>query len=133
MLGEIEFLGDLWFKCVLLKIFGEVLMGLSEYGIYMLICIGFVEEIVVVCEFGVEICLVIGGGNIFCGMKGVVQGMECLQVDFMGMLVIIMNVLVMQSVFELIGVQMCVQFGIWMDEVCEFFICCCVIWYMEKG
>lgn len=70
MSGETEPASDLRYKRVLLKISGEALMGPTDYGIHMPTCLGFAEEIAAARELGVEICLVIGGGNIFRGMKG---------------------------------------------------------------
>jgi uridylate kinase len=133
MSGETETGSDLRFKRVLLKISGEALMGSTQYGIDMPTCLGFAEEIAAARELGAEICLVIGGGNIFRGMKGAAQGMERSQADSMGMLATIMNALAMQSALESIGVQTRVQSGIRMDEVCEPFIRRRAIRHMEKG
>lgn len=133
MPGDPESESDLQFKRVLLKISGEALMGPSEYGIHMPTCLGLAEEIAAARESGAEICLVIGGGNIFRGMKGAAQGMERSQADSMGMLATIMNALAMQSALESIGVQTRVQSGIRMDEVCEPFIRRRAIRHMEKG
>ncbi|MEL7541403.1 MAG: UMP kinase, partial [Pseudomonadota bacterium] len=132
MSGETETGNDLKYKRVLLKISGEALMGSTEYGIHMPTCLGFAEEIAAARELGVEICLVIGGGNIFRGMKGAAQGMERSQADSMGMLATIMNALAMQSALESIGVQTRVQSGIRMDEICEPFIRRRAIRHMEK-
>ncbi|MEM9181435.1 MAG: UMP kinase [Pseudomonadota bacterium] len=133
MSGETETGNDLKYKRVLLKISGEALMGSTEYGIDMPTCLGFAEEIAAARALGVEICLVIGGGNIFRGMKGAAQGMERSQADSMGMLATIMNALAMQSALESIGVQTRVQSGIRMDEICEPFIRRRAIRHMEKG
>lgn len=133
MAGEDETGSGLKYKRVLLKISGEALMGPTEYGIHMPTCLGFAEEISAARDLGAEICLVIGGGNIFRGMKGAAQGMERSQADSMGMLATIMNALAMQSALESIGVQTRVQSGIRMDEVCEPFIRRRAIRHMEKG
>ncbi len=133
MPSETETAADLRFKRVLLKISGEALMGPTDYGIHMPTCLGFAEEIAAARDLGAEICLVIGGGNIFRGMKGAAQGMERSQADSMGMLATIMNALAMQSALESIGVQTRVQSGIRMDEVCEPFIRRRAIRHMEKG
>ena len=125
--------GDLRFKRVLLKISGEALMGTSDYGIHMPTCLKFAEEISAARELGVEICLVIGGGNIFRGLAGAANGMERSQADSMGMMATIMNALAMQSALETIGVQTRVQSGIRMDEICEPFIRRRAIRHMEKG
>ena len=100
MPGETETDSALKYKRVLLKISGEALMGPTEFGIHMPTCLGFAEEIAAAQELGVEICLVIGGGNIFRGMKGAAQGMERSQADSMGMLATIMNALGMQSALD---------------------------------
>lgn len=121
------------FKRVLLKISGEALMGDTDYGIDMPTCLRFAEEIAAARKLGVEICLVIGGGNIFRGLAGAATGMERSQADSMGMLATIMNALAMQSALEAINVQTRVQSGIRMDEVCEPFIRRRAIRHMEKG
>lgn len=133
MPGDSDSASDLRFKRVLLKISGEALMGPTEYGIHTPTCLELAQEVAAARELGVEICLVIGGGNIFRGMKGAAQGMERSQADSMGMLATIMNALAMQSALESIGVQTRVQSGIRMDEVCEPFIRRRAIRHMEKG
>lgn len=124
---------SLRFKRVLLKISGEALMGSSDYGIHMPTCLKFAEEIAAARKLGVEICLVIGGGNIFRGLAGAANGMERSQADSMGMMATIMNALAMQSALETIGVETRVQSGIRMDEICEPFIRRRAIRHMEKG
>ena len=121
------------YKRVLLKISGEALMGDTEYGIDMPTCLKFADEIALAQQLGVEICLVIGGGNIFRGLAGAASGMERSQADSMGMMATIMNALAMQSALETIGVQTRVQSGIRMDEICEPFIRRRAIRHMEKG
>ena len=133
MSGETETGNDLKYKRVLLKISGEALMGSTEYGIDMPTCLGFAEEIAAARELGVEICLVIGGGNIFRGMKGAAQGMERSQADSMGMLATIMFALAMLSALESIVFQTRVKSGIRMDEICEPFIRRRAIRHMDKG
>jgi len=100
------------YKRVLLKISGEALMGDTEYGIDVKTCQRFAEEIASARNLGVEICLVIGGGNIFRGIAGAAGGMERSQADSMGMLATIMNALAMQSALEQLGVETRVQSGI---------------------
>ena len=124
---------SLKYKRVLLKISGEALMGPSDYGIDTATCLKFAKEIAAARETGAEICLVIGGGNIFRGLAGAASGMERSQADSMGMLATIMNALAMQSALESIGVQTRVQSGIRMDEICEPFIRRRAIRHMEKG
>lgn len=133
MAGDSETGTGLRYKRVLVKISGEALMGPTDYGIHMPTCLALAEEVSAARDLGAEICLVIGGGNIFRGMKGAAQGMERSQADSMGMLATIMNALAMQSALESIGVQTRVQSGIRMDEVCEPFIRRRAIRHMEKG
>ncbi len=130
---ESETAGEPRFQRVLLKISGEALVGDGEYGIDMPTCLNFAEEIAAAQELGVEICLVIGGGNIFRGLAGAATGMERSQADSMGMMATIMNALAMQSALETIGIQTRVQSGVRMDEICEPFIRRRAIRHMEKG
>ncbi|MEM9055335.1 MAG: UMP kinase, partial [Pseudomonadota bacterium] len=133
MAGEDDDKSDLKYKRVLLKISGEALMGDTEYGIDMPTCLKFAEEIKAARDEGAEICLVIGGGNIFRGLAGAANGMERAQADSMGMLATIMNALAMQNALETIGVPTRVQSGLRMDEVAEPFIRRRAIRHMEKG
>ncbi len=130
---ETDIAEGLKYRRVLLKISGEALMGETGFGIDMPTCLKFAEEIALAQKLGVEICLVIGGGNIFRGLAGAATGMERSQADSMGMLATIMNALAMQSALETIGVQTRVQSGIRMDEICEPFIRRRAIRHMEKG
>ncbi len=123
----------LTYKRVLLKLSGEALMGPAEFGIDTATCLKFAQEIADARNAGAEICLVIGGGNIFRGVAGAASGMERSQADSMGMLATIMNALAMQSALETIGVPTRVQSGIRMDEICEPFIRRRAIRHMEKG
>lgn len=119
---------------VLLKLSGEALMGPSEFGIHMPTCLVFAEEIAsAIKTTGVELCLVIGGGNIFRGLQGATTGMERAQADSMGMLATVMNALAMQSALEQIDVPTRVQSAIPMDTVCEPYIRRRAIRHMEKG
>ena len=106
-------------KRVLLKLSGEVLMGDQDYGIDPAFVMELAREVKAAKETGLEICLVIGGGNIFRGMAGAAQGMDRGQADYMGMLATVMNALAMQSALEQIGVPTRVQSAIQMDQVCE--------------
>ncbi len=124
---------DLQFKRVLLKLSGEALMGEGEFGIDTPTCVQFAQEIKVAREAGAEICLVIGGGNIFRGLQGAAAGMDRSQADSMGMLATVMNALAMQSALESIGVQTRVQSAIRMESVCEPFIRRRAVRHMEKG
>ncbi len=124
---------DFRYKRVLLKISGEALMGDTGFGIDMATCDRFARGIAASVKAGAEICLVIGGGNIFRGLAGAAQGMERAQADHMGMLATVMNALAMQSALEAIGVPTRVQSAIPMHTVCEPFIRRKAIRHMEKG
>ena len=121
------------FRRVLLKISGEALMGESRFGIDMNACGKLALEVSAAAKAGAEICMVIGGGNIFRGLAGAAQGMERAQADHMGMLATVMNALAMQSALERIGVATRVQSAIPMPTVCEPFIRRKAIRHMEKG
>ena len=125
--------GTLKFKRVLLKLSGEALMGDGEFGIDTPTCLKFANEIAAARAAGAEICVVIGGGNIFRGMAGAAKGMDRSQADSMGMLATVMNALAMQSALEEIGVQTRVQSAIRMESVCEPFIRRRAVRHMQKG
>ncbi|HEY4115802.1 MAG TPA: UMP kinase [Rhizomicrobium sp.] len=118
---------------VLLKISGEALMGSQPYGID----IGTVERIAAdvrdAVESGTQVCLVIGGGNIFRGLAGAAAGIERATADYMGMLATVMNALAMQAALERIDVPTRVQSAIPMESVCEPYIRRRAIRHMEKG
>ena len=124
---------QLKYKRVLLKISGEALMGDQGYGIDVPAVTKYAEEIKGAIELGVQVCLVIGGGNIWRGKWGVDAGMERAQADHMGMLATVMNALVMQNSLESIGVPTRVQSGIPMMSIAEPFIRRRAIRHMEKG
>ncbi len=107
------------FNRILLKLSGEVLMGDQGYGIDPVTVTRMAGEVKAAKEAGFQICLVIGGGNIFRGMAGAAQGMDRAQADYMGMLATIMNALAMQNALEQLGVHTRVQSAIQMDAVCE--------------
>lgn len=118
---------------ILLKISGEALMGAQSYGIE----IGTVERIAAdvkdAAVGGVQVCLVIGGGNIFRGLVGAANGIERTTADYMGMLATVMNALAVQAVLERIGIPTRVQSAIPMESVCEPYIRRRAIRHMEKG
>ena len=93
------------FKRVMLKISGEALMGDKGFGLNPPTVERIAREIKSVHAIGVEICMVIGGGNIFRGLQGSAQGMERTTADYMGMLATVMNALAMQSALESVGVN----------------------------
>ena len=94
-------------------------MGDQQFGIDPAFVLELAKEVKTARETGLEICLVIGGGNIFRGMAGAAQGMDRAQADYMGMLATVMNALAMQSALEQLGVQTRVQSAVQMDQVCE--------------
>jgi uridylate kinase len=104
---------------ILLKLSGEALMGDGQLGIDPNTVAGMASEVKAAKEQGLEICLVIGGGNIFRGMAGAARGMDRAQADYMGMLATVMNALAMQNALEQMGVETRVQSAIKMDQVCE--------------
>ena len=107
------------FKRILLKLSGEVLMGDQPFGIHPETVARMALEVKAAKDAGFELCLVIGGGNIFRGMAGAAKGMDRAQADYMGMLATVMNALVMQNALEQLGVDTRVQSAIQMDQVCE--------------
>ena len=118
---------------ILLKLSGEALMGDGQLGIDPNTVAGMASEVKAAKEQGLEICLVIGGGNIFRGMAGAARGMDRAQADYMGMLATVMNALAMQNALEQIGVDTRVQSAIPMNTVCEPFIRRRAARHMEKG
>ena len=124
---------QLRFKRVLLKVSGEALMGDGAYGIDPVTANRIANEIKSVTDLGAEVCLVIGGGNIFRGISGAAAGLERGTADYMGMLATVMNALAMQGALEDIGVPTRVQSAIPMSTICEPFIRRRAIRHMEKG
>ncbi len=110
---------DSGYKRMLLKLSGEALMGEQPFGIDPETVARMAAEVKAAKDTGLEICLVIGGGNIFRGMAGAAKGMDRAQADYMGMLATIMNALAMQNALEQLGVPTRVQSAIEMDKVCE--------------
>lgn len=120
------------FKRVLLKISGEALMGDQGYGLHPPTVERIAAEVKTVHDMGVEICMVIGGGNIFRGLQGSAQGMERTTADYMGMLATVMNALAMQSSLEEQGIHTRVVSAIPMDQVCEPYIRRRAVRHLEK-
>ena len=108
-------------------------MGEQQYGIDPERTLNYAQDIKSVAEKGVEVAIVIGGGNIFRGLKGVGQGMDRVQGDHMGMLATVINALALQSALEGIGVETRVQSAIKINEVAEPFIRRRAIRHLEKG
>ncbi|WP_270730653.1 UMP kinase [Shimia sp. Alg240-R146] len=123
---------DTTFNRVMIKISGEALMGDQGYGLHPPTIERVAKEIKTVHELGVEICMVIGGGNVFRGLSGAAQGMERTTADYMGMLATVMNALAMQSALETQGVFTRVISAIRMDEVAEPYIRRRAVRHLEK-
>ena len=121
------------YKRVLLKVSGEVLMGDQGYGIDMKTVAQVAAAIADVAREGVEICLVIGGGNIFRGLSKAAGDMDRASADYMGMLATVMNALAMQAALEKIGVQTRVQSALVMNAVAEPYVRRRALRHLEKG
>ncbi len=120
------------FNRVMLKISGEALMGDQGFGLHPPTVERIAREVKSVHDMGVEICMVIGGGNIFRGLSGSAQGMERTTADYMGMMATVMNALAMQSALEGLGVFCRVISAIRMDEVAEPYIRRRAVRHLEK-
>jgi uridylate kinase len=125
--------GQPLYKRVLLKLSGEALMGPGEYGLDSQTVKQIAQDIGSVQAMGVQVCVVIGGGNIFRGVRGAAAGMDRAQADYMGMLATVMNALAMQSALELAGLPTRVQSAIPMASLCEPYIRRRAQRHMEKG
>ena len=121
------------YRRILLKVSGEVLMGDQPFGIDLKTLDAVAADIAEVVRQGFELCLVIGGGNIFRGLSMAGRGMERASADYMGMLATVMNALALQSALEKIGIHTRVQSAIPMDAVCEPYIRRRAIRHLEKG
>ncbi|MFK7875054.1 MAG: UMP kinase [Paracoccaceae bacterium] len=120
------------FNRVMLKISGEALMGDQGFGLHPPTVQRIAKEVKSVHDLGVEVCMVIGGGNVFRGLSGAAQGMERTTADYMGMLATVMNALGMQSALEGEGVYTRVISAIPMDQVCEPYIRRRAVRHLEK-
>ncbi|MBO9582311.1 MAG: UMP kinase [Sphingobium sp.] len=120
-------------KRILLKLSGEVLMGSGQFGIDPETVQRMAEEVKAAKDTGLELCLVIGGGNIFRGISGAAKGLDRTTGDYMGMLATIMNALAMQNALEKLGVDTRVQSAIPMMTVCEPYIRRRAARHLEKG
>ena len=121
------------YRRVLLKLSGEGLMGSREYGLDPAMVTMVAQEVKAVHAMGVQVCLVIGGGNIFRGVSGSAAGMDRASGDYMGMLATVINSLAMQRALERQGLQTRVQSAIPMTTVCEPYIRRRAARHMEKG
>jgi len=121
------------YRRILLKLSGEALMGEQQYGIDPARLQQYAREVKSVVDLGVEVAIVIGGGNIFRGLEGVGQGMDRVQGDHMGMLATVINSLALQSAMEQAGVETRVQSAIHINQVAEPFIRRRAMRHLEKG
>lgn len=121
------------FHRILLKLSGEALMGSGQFGIDPATVAGMAGEIAAAKEAGHELCLVVGGGNIFRGLAGAAAGFDRSTADYMGMLATVMNALAVQNALEKIGIDTRVQSAIPMASVCEPYIRRRAMRHMEKG
>lgn len=121
------------YKRILLKVSGEVLMGDAGFGIDMETLTRVAKDIAGVVRSGVELCLVVGGGNIFRGVQVAGKGMERASADYMGMLATVMNALALQSALEAQGIDTRVQSAIPMQAVCEPYVRRRALRHLEKG
>ncbi|NKI25535.1 UMP kinase [Arenibacter sp. 6A1] len=121
------------YKRILLKLSGEALMGDKQYGIDPQRLSEYADEIQAVVNKGIEVAIVIGGGNIFRGLSGASEGMDRVQGDHMGMLATVINGLALQSALEVKGVQTRLQSAIMINEVAEPFIRRRAMRHLEKG
>ncbi|MBW4330892.1 UMP kinase [Stakelama sp. CBK3Z-3] len=121
------------FNRILLKLSGEVLMGQGQFGIDPATCDRVASEIAAAKEAGHELCLVVGGGNIFRGLAGAAKGFDRANADYMGMLATVMNALAVQNALERAGIETRVQSAIPMSSICEPYIRRRAVRHMEKG
>ncbi len=121
------------YKRVLLKMSGEVLMGPNEFGLHQDTVNRVAADIKQAVEMGVEVCVVVGAGNIFRGVSGAAEGMDRTTADYMGMLGIVINALALQNSLENAGVMTRVMSAIPMSAICEPYIRRKAMRHMEKG
>lgn len=121
------------FKRVLLKISGEALMGDGDYGVDNATVSRIAEDVKAVTKMGIEVCLVVGGGNIFRGVSGAAVGMDRATADHMGMLATVINSLALQNALENLDVPTRVQSAIPMSAVCEPYVRRKAMRHMQKG
>lgn len=121
------------FKRVLLKLSGESLMGDKSFGLDSAVLSRYAQDIKLITELGVQVAIVIGGGNIYRGMNEVETGIERAQGDYMGMLATVINGMALQSALERIGIYTRLQSAIKMEQVAEPYIRRRAIRHLEKG
>ena len=118
---------------VLVKVSGEALMGDGQFGIDIATVDRIAKDVAEAAATGIELCMVVGGGNIFRGLAGSAKGIDRATADYMGMLATVMNALAMQAGLERVGLASRVQSAIAMNNVCEPYIRRRAIRHMEKG
>ena len=121
------------YKRILLKLSGEALMGDRQYGIDNNRVLQYAHDIKTVLNEGIEIAIVVGGGNIFRGLSAEKSGMERAQADYMGMLATVINCMALQSALEGIGVDTRLQSAIKMEQICEPYIRRRAMTHLEMG
>lgn len=120
------------YKRVLLKLSGEVLMGNKEAGLDLQMVETICRQVAEVKDLGVEIAMVVGGGNIFRGMSSTAEGMDRVSADYMGMLATVINSLALQGCLERMGNITCVMSAIEINKICELFIRRRAVSHLEK-
>ncbi len=128
-----DFYRKMKYKRILLKLSGEALMGNLQYGIDPVRLTEYAQQVKDIVDFGVEVAIVIGGGNIFRGVSGASKGMDRVQGDHMGMLATVINGLALQGALEDQGLNTRLQSAIEIDEVAEPFIRRRALRHLEKG
>lgn len=121
------------YKRVLLKLSGEALMGEAEYGIENKTLMRYAGHIAEIAQMGVEIAVVVGGGNIFRGMGGEKEGFDRSQADYMGMLATVMNGMALQDALGRLGQDVRLQSAIEISKVCEPYVRRRALRHLEKG
>lgn len=121
------------YKRILLKLSGESLMGNKQFGIEPEMLTQYAAEIATIANSGVQIAIVIGGGNIFRGIQAAEGGMDRVQGDYMGMLATVINSMALQSALESLNIQTRLQSAIKMEQICEPFIRRRAVRHLEKG
>ncbi|MBD3747887.1 MAG: UMP kinase [Sphingobacteriales bacterium] len=121
------------YKRILLKLSGESLMGEQSYGIDNKMVLQYAEEIKAVQKTGVEIAIVVGGGNIFRGLSAEKSGMDRAQADYMGMLATVINAMALQNALETLGVYTRLLSAIKMEQICEPYVRRRAMRHLEKG
>jgi uridylate kinase len=121
------------YKRILLKLSGESLMGDKQYGIDNKQVMQYANDIKTVYDKGIEIAIVVGGGNIFRGLSAEKSGMERAQADYMGMLATVINCMALQNALENVGIETRLQSAIKMEQICEPYIRRRAMHHLEVG